>query len=68
MNYIAVAITITTVLSQSALFAASGGFSAGKQLAEIGSELKLLRTEIVSSNQIQDFRISSLEEKIKNGK
>jgi hypothetical protein len=56
-----VGITLTTLFCQTGLYLASGGFSAGRQLTIIEAEIKLMRTEVLAANQIQDLRLSNIE-------
>jgi hypothetical protein len=54
-------ITALTIVTQSGLYLISGGFSVGSKVADMNSEIKLLRNEVVSQNQIQDYRLDKLE-------
>ncbi|MBD2416069.1 hypothetical protein H6G80_03130 [Nostoc sp. FACHB-87] len=57
-------ITLLTISSNVVVYLISGGFSAGTKLSEIKSDIKIMRNDIKSSNQMQDYRIKQLEEKI----
>jgi hypothetical protein len=54
-------ITVLTIAIQSGLYLITGGFAAGGKLTQIESEIKLIRQEVTSANQIQDFRFGKLE-------
>jgi len=54
-------ITVLTVVTQTGLYLLTGGFAAGGKLNGIESEIKLLRQEVSSANQIQDYRLDKLE-------
>jgi hypothetical protein len=54
-------ITVLTIVTQSGLYLLTGGFAAGGKLTQIESEIKLIRQEVTSANQIQDFRLGKLE-------
>jgi hypothetical protein len=54
-------ITILTITTQVGLYLLTGGFAAGGKLNGIESEIKLIRQEVVSANQIQDYRLNKLE-------
>lgn len=58
---IGLSLTALTIVTQSGLYLISGGFSVGSKVADMNSEIKLLRNEIVSQNQIQDYRLDKLE-------
>ncbi|MDP5016553.1 MAG: hypothetical protein NWQ43_04495 [Dolichospermum sp.] len=58
-------ITILTIATQAGLYLLTGGFAAGGKLNGIESEIKLIRQEVVSANQIQDYRLDKLEGKSK---
>ncbi|MTJ12352.1 hypothetical protein FJR11_07030 [Anabaena sp. UHCC 0187] len=58
-------ITVLTVATQVGLYLLTGGFAAGGKLNGIESEIKLIRQEVVSANQIQDYRLDKLEGKSK---
>ena len=58
---IGLSITALTIVTQSGLYLISGGFSVGSKVADMNSEIKLLRNEVVSQNQIQDYRLDKLE-------
>ncbi|MBD2692634.1 hypothetical protein [Anabaena catenula] len=58
---VTVLITVLTILVQAGLYLSSGGFAAGSKLNQIESELKLIRQEVVSANQIQNYRLDKLE-------
>jgi hypothetical protein len=58
---IGITITAATVVVQSVIWTASGGFTAGGKLALIESEIKLIRQEIGTTNQLQDYRLDKLE-------
>jgi hypothetical protein len=60
-NTIAVFITITTIVTEVAIYLLTGGFAAGGKLSEINSEIKMLRHEVAASNKIQDYRLDKLE-------
>lgn len=60
---IPIAIGLITLVGQAGLILASGGFSAGKQLTVIESEIRLLRSEVAAANQVQDFRLTAIEQK-----
>ncbi|WP_227789458.1 MULTISPECIES: hypothetical protein, partial [unclassified Nodularia (in: cyanobacteria)] len=53
-------ITVLTIVIQSGLYLVSGGFTIGNRVTEITSEIKLLRSEVVSQNEIQNYRIEKL--------
>ncbi|MEA5515534.1 hypothetical protein [Nodularia sp. UHCC 0506] len=50
-----VLITVLTLSTQAALYLLTGGFTLGNRVSDISSEIKLLRAEITSQNQIQDY-------------
>lgn len=55
-------ITLITILTQAGLYLLSGGFSVGTKLSDMQAEMKMIRQELKSANQIQDYRINKLEE------
>jgi len=61
---IAIGFAVITAVVQGGLYLASGGFSAGKQLTGIESDVKQLRAEIIAANQVQDFRLNAIEARI----
>ena len=58
---IGIVITAATVVVQSVIWTASGGFTAGGKLALIESEIKLIRQEIGTADQLQNYRLDKLE-------
>lgn len=58
---VTILITVLTLSTQAALYLLTGGFTLGNRVSDISSEIKLLRTEVISQNQIQDYRIDKLE-------
>lgn len=58
---VAVSITVLTVTVQAGLYLITGGFNLGNRVADITSEIKLLRAEVVAQNEIQNYRLDKLE-------
>lgn len=54
-------IAVLTIATQSGLYLLSGGFSVGEKVSNMNSEIRLLKNEIISQNQIQDYRLDKLE-------
>ncbi|MBD2569689.1 hypothetical protein [Anabaena lutea] len=54
-------ITVLTIATQSGLYLITGGFSIGSKVSDMGAEIKLLRSEIVAQNEIQNYRLDELE-------
>jgi hypothetical protein len=58
---IAMLITVVTIASQSGLYLLSGGFSIGSRVSDMAAEIKLLRSDLVAQNNIQNYRLDKLE-------
>ncbi len=58
---LAMLITVLTITTQSGLYLITGGFSMGNRVSDMTSEIKLLRSEVVAQNEIQNYRIEKLE-------
>ncbi|MGM3305104.1 hypothetical protein ACSQ6I_03815 [Anabaena sp. WFMT] len=56
-----VLITVLTVATQSGLYLVSGGFSVGSKVSDINAEIKLIRSEVIAQNEIQNYRLNKLE-------
>ncbi|MBD2628848.1 hypothetical protein [Trichormus variabilis] len=54
-------ITVLTIATQSGLYLVTGGFSIGSKVSDMGAEIKLIRSEVVSQNEIQNYRLDKLE-------
>jgi hypothetical protein len=54
-------IAVLTIATQSGLYLLSGGFSVGEKVSNMNSEIRLLKNEVISQNQIQDYRLDKLE-------
>ncbi|MCC5638519.1 hypothetical protein LC593_22330 [Nostoc sp. CHAB 5844] len=55
-------VTIVTIITQAGLYLLSGGFTAGGKLSQIQAEMRMIRQELKSANQLQDYRLNKLEE------
>jgi uncharacterized protein YjfI (DUF2170 family) len=61
VQQVSILITVLTIVTQSGLYLLSGGFSIGSRVSDISAEIRLLRGEVISQNQIQDYRLDRLE-------
>jgi hypothetical protein len=50
-------INLITIFANTMLYGITGGFSAGKQLTEIKAEMRMIRHELKTSNQMQDCEV-----------